>query len=222
MVAKRLGFVGKPAYNSLMVLPPIPSSQPTTVSYVVYQRVQHALPDGTPDPKAPDNFYIRQTCTWFLTSDTDAITPDATGTKHVHHGGYRWRMFSKFKQQGRLRGGLHDRFTQVYPDGKAVMQTGSVSVPACDDAYPSGTGRHVGGVLRTIMERVETHTEGRNRATLIQRENWWAQVGGGMNGHDPFIPSLDAGVATEAIPSVLAAPPVFGYTPVSLPRDEDF
>jgi hypothetical protein len=200
----------------------IPTQQPTTIEVVEYQRVKNALPNGAPDLAAPENFYIRATSTYYLLFDTDTLPVDQNGNRHIHVDRLEYKTFEVVSQTGHPSRKLAEKFTEVFAlwTGKKPMVTGSGSFSGFDQDIPQGQ-RRVDYLVRTIVEKVETHSEGKRRTIRTSRERHWSISGGGVNGHKPFLPPMDSLVAFEAGPHVRVDPIKYGYQPVVLPKPDD-
>lgn len=199
--------------------------QPTTMEVIGYQRVQHALADGTPDLKASNNFYIRTRTQWFLVLDTDTLPIDGNGNRHVKLLPQKNRTYRKIEETGRIRGKLASMFTEVgAPDrrerGKTVVK-GEDSSGGLEFDRPAKQ-RLLYWRVRSIAERVETHTEGRRRETRTLKETHWGVSSVGWHPGKPFIPEREPHAIFEARPHVQVDPPTFGFGAVGFPADDDF
>ena len=188
---------------------------------VEYQRVQHALPNGVPDLQAPDNFWIRTDTTWYLMLDSEAVVPDASGTKHLHRPEFRYASYVRYAQEGRAPGKLADRFTELWGDRNKLLKTGSGSIGENDEEVPLGTPRRMTLYARTLVERVEVHSEGKRRVTRKQREALWSLNGEGTYRKGPYMPEPHSTLGADADPHVRVDPVTYGYGPFKLPKDDD-
>lgn len=212
-----------------MILPvnvqaPALSQQPTTIEITEYQRVQRPLADGTPDPGAPDNFYIRIRYDWLLLLDSDRVAPDADGTRRLHMDGFKTTDRVEYRQEGRPSKALEERFTEVRPllKGKSSMETGgSTTRTDFDLDVPKGQ-RHVDYYIRALVEKVETHTEGKRRVTRTTREAHWSIYGGGGRTGEVVVPQLESTAIFEPGSHVRPLAPRYGYGPVSIPKWDAF
>ena len=202
---------------------PVLARQPTTIEFTEYQRVQRPLADGTPDLRAPDNFYIRVRYTWLLLLDSDRVTPEADGTRRLHLDGFTDAYRIEYRQEGRPSKALAERFTEVRPlfNGKSRMETGGTTRGDFDLAVPKGQ-RHLDYYVHAVVEKVETHTEGRRRVTRTTREAHWSVNGGGSRAGEVMVPRLDPTVGFEPGEHVRPEAPRYGYGPVSVPKWDDF
>ncbi len=201
---------------------PIPTQQPATIEVVEYQRVKNALPNGAPDLSASDNFYIRARSTYFLAVDTDTLPVDQNGYRHVHTDRLSYKSFVVFNETGRPSRKLAQKFAEVLPlpTGRLPMQTGGGSVSGVDQDFPKSQ-HHVRYLVRTIVEKVETHSEGKRRATRTTRERLWGVVGVGGAEQKPLLPPMDSLVVYEAGTHVRIDPPKYGYEAVAPPKPDE-
>lgn len=191
---------------------------------VEYQQVEHALPDGTPDPKAADNHYYRSETTWYVASDSDAVAPDASGTRHMHYPEFKYDSFLKYGQKGRAGYDLALRFTHIIPRPDAArkpLKTGSGTIGAIDyDVHGGNRAQYL--LTRTVVEETETHSQGRRRATRTTREAQWGTMFRGGLPSGPYMAPAESTFFAQSEPHIRAEPVAYGYRPFTLPRDDEF
>jgi len=127
-----------------------------------------------------------------------------------------------FNQTGRPSRKLAQQFTEVMPlwTGKKPMVTGGGSFSGFNQDLPQALHR-VEYLMRTIVEKVETHSEGKRRTTRTTQERFWSEAGEGSYDHKPLVPRLDSLVGYEPGPHVRVDSPKYGYEPVALPQPDD-
>ena len=196
--------------------------QPTTMTVIGYQRVLHALPDGRPDAAAPDNAFVRTTTQWFLVADSDDAAPDGKGIRHVHVPAFSARQTVRYDSRGRSSKALLARFERVTFDGvplRRPIPTGSSSSEGLDVELPKGR-RMLVFEIRSLVDEVETHADGERRLTRARRKSFWSVASqSGVPGR-PFVPERRPMIQMESGPHVQVDPPLFGYGPVALPKDD--
>jgi len=211
----------------LLLLSPVLQAQdfrqPTTMEVVGYQRVQHALPDGRPDLKAPDNYYIQTRTQWYLQADSDTLPVDQSGNYQIHLPEMKATLFERYEEKGRAKGKLADAFTEIWPFAKkgTLVERGSMTSGAMD--YTRHRKQRVlHWWIRSVTTKVETHTLGKHRATRTLTSTEWSSSTQGWETGKPWIPNTDPMVTFEPGKHVVDAP-TYGYsTVVALPGDKDF
>ncbi len=198
--------------------------QPTTFEVVGYQSVQHALPDGRPDPDAKDNDYVRTKTQWFLILDSNDLPVDASGNRHVVLPALSYRTYRKTEEKGRIRGAFALRFERVNPAprgklGKARVM-GSSGNGALDYEYPAGQ-RVMYWTVRSVVQRVETHTDGKRRATRSESETNYSIAAQGWYADRPFVPDREPRINFGG-PKVQVDAPTLGYGKPVLPKEDVF
>src|ERR1044072_4727878 len=141
------------------------TQQPLTVEVVSYQRVQHALPNGAPDLNAPDNHYIKVRLRYVLAVDSDALTADEKGLRHVDAPERRFSYIESFAASGDARGYLAEAFKEVSSARTfGRRQVGEVTFGR-DQQTVSRGARYVAYFCKTTTEEVETHSDRGDRGT---------------------------------------------------------
>lgn len=190
---------------------------------VGYQRVQHALPDGRPDLDAPDNYWVKTTTQWFLVSDSDDVVPDERGVRHVHVPPFCSKGYVRYDSQGRASKKLLASFKEVTFDGvplRKPVPDGSGSRSGALDVEMPKCQRVLYWQVRSVVDEVEAHSEGKRRLTRSMRKAFWSVSTQGWTVGKPYIPDRRPMVAREPDPHVQVDPPTFGFGPVVLPRDD--
>jgi hypothetical protein len=194
--------------------------QPQTVVVVGYQRVQHALPNGAPDPNAPDNFYVRVTAHWYLFGDSDSVKADASGLRLVHVPGQKVEEFESYRETATARGWLAQRFKEV----RAPISSGDArprkvawgTFEATDQTIHQGN-HFIVYRCKLVVEEVETHSDWGGPVTRIHARDSWSTVARGLHEHTFFDPATERVAWYESKPEVRVDPPVYGYVPM-MPR----
>lgn len=197
------------------------AKQPTTMNRVEYQCVQHAMPDGTPDLKAPDNYYIKISSTWYLVADSSSLTADADGNRRLHVPGFKFKSYRSFRQDGRATGELADKFKEIHPSSPEDNKNpvGSGASPGTDMVVSRGN-RMMYFYIRSAVEKVETHKVGRHQATRWTVENFWSVSAQGIGSNSaPFMPKAESMYGAEPGPHVQGGPVTYGYDPIVWPND---
>lgn len=190
--------------------------QPQTIDVVSYQKVQHAMPDGSPDPAAPDNFYVRIKSHYVLITDSDGHPPDETGTRTVRVPERVYFDYQSFEETGKSTPSLRQAFREVMPPSEKSQwrrhEAGKASFGSVEQRV-SSCYRYFVFHRRTEIEEVETHSEGKRRLTRIaRRENWGSHTTVLAKGAI-FDPSKERVYWCESKPEVRIDPPVYGYIP---------
>ena len=209
-------------FLAFLVLAPDP--QPTTFEVIGYQSVQHALPDGRPDPDAGDNHYIRTKTQWFLILDSNDLPVDAAGNRHVVLPALSHEEYRKTEEKGRIRGEFARRFEKVSPApkgklGKAEFM-GKSSNGALDYEYPASQ-RIQYWTIRNVVQQVETHTDGKRRATRSVSETHYGIASQGWHTDRPFVPDREPRMSFGG-PRVQVDPPTLGYGKPVIPKGDAF
>jgi len=193
-----------------------PSAQPQTIEVVGYQRVLNALPNGAPDPKAPDNFYVKITSHYVLAIDSDRFEPDSKGTRHVVTPRRDWVGLEGWEQSGRETPKMRDAFREVQlPESRSQYRLHKNSwgtsgrleqdVPSC--------GRLLTFHRQTIVEAVEIHTDGRRRSRRVHHTEFFGSTTTMVGKDQIFDPSKDKVYWSDSSPEVRVDPVLYGYVP---------
>lgn len=188
--------------------------QPATIDVVSYQAVEHALPNGAPDTKAANNYYVRIKSHYILATDSDWLTPDDKGSRRVTIPARSYEAYERYEETGKASPLLDKAFLQVgRPSNPADFLSRKVRWGARDAlSQVIFKGGHLVAYDRlTTVEKIETRSFGKERVTRIQRStDWGGDVNLGRQG-DVFDPSAEKVFWSDSKPEIRVDPPVYGF-----------
>ncbi|RYG45276.1 hypothetical protein EON79_13025 [bacterium] len=203
---------------------PAVTQQPTTMELVGYQRVQHALPDGRPDPAAADNYYVRTRSQWFLITDSDTLPIDADGQRHIVFPERFTREYKIDNQIGELGGApftLFKELNYVNPEDRGKRVKSSTGRMGGMNFFRPASQRMLFFYIRTVVDQVEVRSVGTKSAIRTSRHSHWGVSSHGWTSGKPFLPNPEPQVYYQSREGHVYEPPTYGYGQVVLPKDYD-
>jgi hypothetical protein len=195
----------------LQVQGAILTRQPNTVDVVTYQQVLHSLPNGSPDPFSPDNFFVRQTTHFHLLADSDAVQPDQNGTRSFLIPGMKFEGHEWYEETGKSPKALAASFKLISsPFNRADFKKHRTSWGNSDDqVQPIYKGNHgVAYECTTTTDEVETHRIGTKRVTRTKHRDSWSLCVNLVSEGQFYDPARCVYVDKT---HVCVDPPVYGY-----------
>jgi hypothetical protein len=189
-------------------------TQPISIDVVGYQRVEHALSNGLPDPAAKDNFYVRVTSHFTLIVDSDKTEPDADGVRRIHVPKREFDSNEWYEETRPAPADLAAAFKEVFPpatrDGFKKHKVGWGSSGGAEQTVTKGY-RFLVFQRVTLIEKVETHTKGKLRVTRTEKSDTVGFHSAMAAAGKVLDPSKEKVYWCDSKPEVRVDPPVYKY-----------
>ncbi|RYG34912.1 hypothetical protein EON81_14215 [bacterium] len=211
-----------------MLLAQVPDAatgqQPTSMEVVGYQRVQHALPDGRPDPSATDNYYVRTRSQWFLMADSDTLPINDKGQHHIvfpERFTREYKIDNQFGELGKGPFGIFKELNYINPEDRGKQVKSSWGRMAGMNFFRPASQRMLLFHIRTVVDQVEIRSVGKKSAIRTSRHSHWGVSSQGWTSGKPFLPKPEPQIYYESTAGHVYEPPVYGYGQVVVPKDYD-
>ena len=189
------------------------SDVPITVDVTSYERVEHALKDGSPDLTAPDNTFARIKYHYVLDVDSDTFPMDSKGDRTVHQNAISFDSYEGYEESGPAPESLSSKFKAVrrLGSGSVERKTGGGTFSELEQTIYKGN-RMLAYHVRTTNEQVEIHSEGKLRVTRKWHSTNWSITATVVSDDKPFDVQKADLFAKKASFRVIVDPPIYRFS----------